>query len=452
MIALARLLPPRDFGFAAIVVSIVAFSQLLTDLGINSALIQLERVDAGALAASFWLNTLSGFMLTGICWALSGPIAGLYGHPQVANYLRIACITFSISIGATQIGLLERAMRFRALATIECTAVLCGYGGAVAWAYGTGSADAIVVGPVLTATLLSAILWTFYPFNPFHMPAFADVRRLLRKGGGPTLFNVINYWARNSDNLSLGFVASPAELGYYSRAYAFMMAPVLQVTAGVSRALLPALARDNRDRVPLRQTYLSGLAMASLAMFPAGLLMAAAAPNIVVVLLGAKWKPMVPMLELLACSVPGQVLQGTNGAVYQAVSRNATLVRRGAVLSALTVAAILAGLPWGPRGVCVAYLARTYLVLPYSQKVPHQIAEVRWLDVIKHLRGIVPGCLVMTVVVVSLGKLLRPGWSALLCQMLFAFPAFAVTAFLADRSLLGTVQGWFHHSTASPGA
>jgi PST family polysaccharide transporter len=258
------------------------------------------------------------------------------------------------------------------------------------------------------------------------------------------LFNVINYWARNTDNLSLGFVASPAELGFYSRAYSFMMAPVLQVTAGVSRALLPALAHDRRDQVPLRQTYLSGLVMASLAMFPAGLLMAAAAPNIVVVLLGAKWKPMVPMLELLACSVPGQVLQATNGAVYQAVSRNAQLVRRGGVTSALTVAAILAGLPWGPLGVCVAYLLRTYLLLPYTQQVPYKIVNVTWVDIIKHLRGIVPGCLVMVAVTLCLGRALNPGLPTLVCQVALALPAFAFTAWLADRSLLGTVRGWLH--------
>src|SRR4029077_17468142 len=96
----------------------------------------------------------------------------------------------------------------------------------------------------------------------------SGVRSMLLFGGNLTGFSVINYWARNLDNLLIGRVWGAAQLGLYSRAYQLLLLPVNQITVPITAVAMPALSRlvDSPERY--RRAYVRILAKLAMVTMP----------------------------------------------------------------------------------------------------------------------------------------------------------------------------------------
>lgn len=404
VLTLGHILPVRDFGLVALVTSVSTLAQLLTDMGLSSAIIQLPRVTPRTLAAAFWLTTLSGFGLTALVWVLAPYLAEAYGQETLSPLLRIASLSFSLSLGGVQIGVMERAGRFRTIAGIEVTGVLVGSGASIFLATRTHSPYPLVIGPVITVTLISVLAWGRLPVNPFRRVAKQDFHAILGASVSVTAARILGYVAGNVDNFSIGKFYGPTQLGYYSRAYTLMTAPVVQLLNGASRALLPHLADAHRRDQDLGEGYTAVLVSAAFCIFPVAAVMAADPKDVLYVLLGRQWVPASRLLELLALSIPSSVITGVAGAVYQARSRNRGFLWRTLVSSTSTVIAVFVGLIWGAIGVCAALLIRSYVMLPFLMSQVHSLLDINWEDIVRALKGPIVGGAAMYSAILLLDK------------------------------------------------
>ena len=93
-------------------------------------------------------------------------------------------------------------------------------------------------------------MWTIVRSGPGPTPALtAPARRSCGTTPAASLgFRILNFWARNADNLLLARFVPLAELGNYTRAYNFMTLPVGQMNTMMGRVLFPALTRLRDDR------------------------------------------------------------------------------------------------------------------------------------------------------------------------------------------------------------
>ena len=67
LIALTRLISPRDFGLMSMALVVVAFLELLRDMGTSDALIQTRRLTARLFSTMFWANVAFGLIAEGCC-------------------------------------------------------------------------------------------------------------------------------------------------------------------------------------------------------------------------------------------------------------------------------------------------------------------------------------------------------------------------------------------------
>src|SRR5215475_13429548 len=56
----ARLLSPADFGLMAMVMAVLGFAQIFTDMGVGSAIIHRKENSPNELSSLFWLNASGG--------------------------------------------------------------------------------------------------------------------------------------------------------------------------------------------------------------------------------------------------------------------------------------------------------------------------------------------------------------------------------------------------------
>src|ERR1035437_893472 len=101
----------------------------------------------------------------------------------------------------------------------------------------------------------------------------------------------INYFARNTDNLLVGWRFGAPALGFYKKAYDLFALSATQLVASTTVVAVSALSRVKDDRAQYRRYLLGALTvMAFLGMGLAGDL-TLVGKDLIRVLLGPRWEP-----------------------------------------------------------------------------------------------------------------------------------------------------------------
>ena len=140
---LARLLTPADYGAAAIAIALAMFAPTVADMGMGSALVQIDEATQRVRSTTFWAALAFGIGLSALLAASAAPVGRFLGDPQVGTMVAVGGLTFAIcSIGSTSQAVFMREMRFRsielrywfAIGLASAIAVFAAAGGAGPWA------------------------------------------------------------------------------------------------------------------------------------------------------------------------------------------------------------------------------------------------------------------------------------------------------------------------------
>ena len=211
-LVLARILLPEDFGLLASVLVFIAFAELFFDMGMGQALVQRRDLRADDINTVFWLNALGGLAFAGLAAACGPLIADFFGDDRLALLAPVASLTFTANIAVCQLALLQRQMRFRAIAITEIAAALVGYGSAIVMAVQGLGVYALALGPVVVMLTRSAIFWTLHSWRPTGWVTRSSVRRIWGFSGGLLGSNLAYFVDRTADNLLIGKFAVPPRL------------------------------------------------------------------------------------------------------------------------------------------------------------------------------------------------------------------------------------------------
>src|SRR5438046_8051456 len=99
-------------------------------------------------------------------------------------------------------------------------------------------------------------VWTACKWRPGLPTRGAGVRSMLAYGGNLTGFNVMTFFARNTDNALIGKFWGAYQLGVYSRAYQLLLMPMSQINNPLVAVAVPALSRLTDSPERYRAAYL----------------------------------------------------------------------------------------------------------------------------------------------------------------------------------------------------
>lgn len=389
-LVLARILLPEQFGLIASVYVITGFSQMLFELGLGAALIQMKNPSQRDMSTVFWINALSGVVFAGVLTLAAPLVADFYGEPELRNLTPIVALAFTFSIGVVHNGLLARQLRFKTSAGIELSSSALGHTTSVVTALLGAGPFALAYGGVVTSICASAFSFVAVRWLPRHFISRDSLRRLWRFSGGMLGFNVVNYWGRNADNLLVGRFLGAAPLGLYNRAYNLMLLPINQVTGALGRVMFPALAAIQGDHARVRSAYLRTLRVINAVTFPILVGLLAVSDGLVPLLWGPNWSGTVPLLQILCLAGLPQCLSSSIGWIYQSQGRTTTMFVMGVIGTVVGVAFIVVGLHWGAIGVAWGVLARYWVMAPVGMHVAGKAIGLRSRTV---FRQAVPTCL-----------------------------------------------------------
>jgi PST family polysaccharide transporter len=362
-VLLARLLLPTDFGLLAMVGPLVAAALLLTDLGLSAATIQRPTINQVELSSLFWLNVLIGCCLAALAVAAAPLAAIFYATPAVTPVMMTMAVALLLSsLAAQHLALLNRRMRFGAIALIEVGAlaagVIVGVGAALS-GFGYWSLVAMQITNGI-ATLVMACL--FSRWRPSRPGISRDALHLLRFGGTVTGYNLLGYLITNLDNILIGARFGAGPLGIYDRAYKLMFQPLWQMTAPAARVAIPLLSRLSGDDAGYRGAYLAMLGGVLTLTTPGILCAIVFAKPVIFVLLGERWMESAPTFSWLGVAALSLQLRQAASWLFVSQGRANEQLKWGGLGSAAVIIGYLIGIFWGPKGVAMSAAISSALV------------------------------------------------------------------------------------------
>ncbi|MGD0436793.1 MAG: lipopolysaccharide biosynthesis protein [Bryobacteraceae bacterium] len=358
LMLLARLLDPKDFGLVGMVTAFTGVLNLFRDFGLSAAAVQRTTVTEEQISTLFWINVFVGALLGLASVALAPAVSAFYREPRLLAVTFVLAAGFLFNAAGVQHGaLLQRQMRFSVMAVINTASLIVATAIAVGGAL-TGYGYWALVAMTVTTPLLSTIgSWLATGWIPGRPHRRAGIRSMMRFGGTVTLNTLVVYIASNLEKVLLGRYWGVDAIGIYGRAYQLINIPTENLNSAAGEVAFSALSRLQDDPRRLKSYFLKGYSLVLALTLPLTVACAFFADDIVLVLLGPKWKDAAPILRFLAPTILVFAIANPLSWLLSAIG----LVKRNLKLALFIAPTMIAGyliaLPYGPKGVAFAYSA-----------------------------------------------------------------------------------------------
>lgn len=363
---LARLLSPADYGLLGMVAAITALAQASSDFGLSWATVQRAQLSRNQIDALFFINTVFGLFLMVLSVLAAPYVADFYHRPEVTKIMVAASSALLLSAIAVQpTALMRRQMKLKELSLCSLWALSISAIVAIVLARLGFGYWALVVQLILQQAITTALAFPMSGYFPRLPLNFLNIRSLVTFGSYSAAYGIVNYFARNLDNVLVGKYWGATALGYYSRAYFLMTLPGMIVMGLFGGVLIPAMASMRTDLVRMERAYIRALRLITVlgCTFAVGL--AATAPELVDFVYGTKWRAVVPILLWLSAASILQPIQNTAQWLYIVAERGRGMFAMGLIVAGSAVLAFAIGIPAGPVGVARAYaIANTVIAYP----------------------------------------------------------------------------------------
>jgi len=399
---LARLLTPADYGLVGMCAFFLGLASIFRDFGMSSAVIQQKRVEEPLPSTAFWLNAIFGATTCAVCMLAAPLVARFYHTPALTGIMRALSLSFIISsLGSVPSALLSRSMSFRKIAATEIATAVASSAAGISFAL-SGQGVWSLVAANLTGAATEVVAFAVQSrWRPKWRFDFAQIRAIFGFSANLSGFQVLNYFARNADNMLLGRYVGASALGFYQYAYTLMLYPLDNVSATLGRVLFPAFSQVQDDNERFRSAYTRVCSVIAAITFPMTLGMMAVAGPLIDGLLGPKWHPAARLLTILAPVGLVQSIVTTGGHIYMAKGRTDWMIRWGIFSAPLLVASFIVGLPWGTEGVAISYAAFFFALAPAALAIPFKLIDLSLWQFVKRLLPTLGYTLVMFIVTVA---------------------------------------------------
>lgn len=370
-VVLARLLSPGDFGLVAMAGALMPILRTFREGGLSTATVQKEGITHAQVSNLFWINLALGGLITLIGVALAPAISWFYKDERLTVVTLLLSLSFVLSGAAVQhLALLNRQMRFKAVAFIDIASAIFGFLAGVIFAW-IGWGFWALVGMQLSVTLAEVVLtWFASGWVPQLPRRGSGTKPLLHFGASMTAYILLKRVAASTDLILLGRFYGADPVGLYSRAGVLLVRPLDQFIAPFDAVFIPILSRLQNQPDRYRQVFLQAYGAIALLSFTfAGLLIGLSEP-LVLLLLGPKWTEVVPIFSWLTIAALHIPLCYAAMWLLTTQGRSRDLLVMGVAVPLLTLLSVAVGIPYGVTGLAASVsLTGLFIRLPVQYHI-----------------------------------------------------------------------------------
>ncbi len=406
----ARYLTPTDYGIFGLAMLYLGLLQLVSDLGIGTAILANRHITDDDLPQINGLARLGG-MVGMVFVAATSPLVGAFFRTDGLPLLLVALspIFFINSLRTVPQTLLQREFRFKWLAfldagqaiTLAVASVLLARAGFGYWT-------------LAIAAILSSVVNTLVVLGRRNVPAqWPEVKRLrplLAFSTQVILQRIAWYISSNADFAVAGRMIGQAGAGNYMFAWNLANAPLDRVGSLVLQVSPAVLGAASKDRDALRRHVLHATQMIAMVIFPMCLGLALVAEPFILTLLGEKWRSAIVPLQVLAAYTAVRALVPLLGQVLLVVGEEHFATRLMFInIFVMTTAFIIGATLAGIVGIAAAYvIAHPFVASAYASRALERIGCSWRMFFMRAIWPALACTIAMAAVVWSVGQITAP--------------------------------------------
>lgn len=363
-----RLLQPEDYGLMTMAAFLTAYLQMFSEFGLGSAIVQSQEVSDGEVNSIFWFSALVGFGMGCVAFLLAYPTSWLFHEPRVVPVTQLIAPLFLISsLTTVPYNLLARQFELKKIAMANLFAGLLSAAVSVTLALQGFGVYTLIFTNIVLNTAKMLLLFRASGFKPRLQYSMADVRPFLSYGIYIAMSSAALRLVQFLDKLVVGRLFGPAQLGLYGSAMTLSSMPIDKIWPIYQQVSFPLFARLQTQMSECYATYLAIARHYLVIVAPIYVGALIVAPELISVVLGQKWVPMVPMFQMFCVVKLFEVLTAYHCALLNAIGR-----QRQVLLFHVAVGALV------PAGMYVAGLhSFAAIMLPWLGLYP--LLAISWL-------------------------------------------------------------------------
>ena len=357
-IILARLLSPADFGLIALVTVFVAIANVFVQSGLNTALIQKKNADNLDFSTVFYSCLALAVVLYMGLFFVTPVIAKFYNNQmELIPVIRVLGLMLPLgALKSIQEAYVARNMMFKklfyrsvgAIIPAGIIGVVCAYLGFGVWA--------LVAQQLSNTLLVCVIMWFTVKWRPSLSFSLERWKGLFSFGWKLLCSSLLDTCFSNLQNLIIGKMFTPASLGFYNRGDHFPKLIVNNLNASIQSVMLPSLSSVQDDKDRLKTIARRAIVTSSFLILPLMAGLAAVAEPLTLVVLGEKWLPAVPFIQICCFVYAFWPIHTTNLSAINAVGRSDIFLKLEFIKKGYSLVALVAAIFFfrTPIGIAMA--------------------------------------------------------------------------------------------------
>ena len=406
-IVVARLLVPEDFGVMAILTFFTALALVMVDSGFSQTLIRKESPTPQDYHSVFAFNIAVSVVLYAVLVAVAPAVARYYELPVIADIAPVLFLLLPINaLCVIQNTIFTREFRFRLLSQATFTASFVAGVVAVAMALAGCGVWSLVGQRVATLAVKTLILWVRSDWRPSLHFTMKPVREMAPFSFRLLTTDLISSIYNNISQMFIGKIYSADTLGYFNQAQKFKDLPLTSAMQSVQSVTYPALSQIGDQREKFAESYRQVLMVVAFMLMPVMVGIVAVAEDLFALLLGEKWMPTVPYLQILCLMGLFQPLAMIAYNILKVKSNGAIILRLEIAKKALMTLILVVTIPHSVKAVAWGLVA-----MSFCEFVINFVASMRYasLGVWCMVRTLLPVLLItaaMYAAVLGMGRLM----------------------------------------------
>jgi lipopolysaccharide exporter len=297
-IILARLLAPEDFGIVAMAMLVVGLIDVMLDFGVNITLVQNSEASQEDYDAAWTLRLVQSFIVAVALYFLSGPASHYFGDAKVAPVIQVLAVVVFIS-GLENIGVVsfQKNLQFGQEFKLFLIKRVSGFIITILAAWMLQSYWALVIG---TATTRVASVISSYGMHEMRPRLnWHHIKSMLSFSTWNLLRSIGGYLGENLHRLLVGNRESTKIMGAYTLSAEISAIPSTELLAPLNRMLFPIMVMVKNDADKLKRVFFLAMGLQAMIGIPAAVGLALIAKELVLLMLGDKWGPVIPFIQLM---------------------------------------------------------------------------------------------------------------------------------------------------------
>ena len=441
-IILARLLSPEEYGVVGVILIFVTIANVLVQNGFSTALIQKRKVDDTDFSSVFFFNMAVSAVIYLVLFLAAPGIAYFYRNQEMTALVRVlAVVLFPGGVISIQNAYVSRNMAFKGLFISSFAASMISGAISIFLAYRGLGVWALVWQQIAYYFFYMLILFMSISWKPRLLFSILRIKTMFAFGWKLLCASLLDTVYNNIYGLVIGRIYNESMLGNYNRGEQFPKLIVSNLGAAIQSVMLPVLSASQDEPERVKSMLRRAITVSSYLVLPmmAGLI--AVARPMVLLLLGEKWLPCVPFLQIMCVAYSFWPIHIANLQALNAMGRSDIFLKLEIVKKMVGLAVLVVGIRYNPLVLVALKAAADFLCTfinawPNKRLLNYSILE-QWKDIIPS----VAVSILMAAAVMAAGRYVPAGWLGLGMQILFGAVAYMLASWVLVLEVFRYIRG-----------